>query len=385
MPLPQFPLELENKTWQRKTNKQAGETGIGAKLDELAASYKRINLDAFTSLENARSQGELEQWTPRGDAEFAKVQATAKAVREFSLFAPRKAAELSKTKTFPKDTLKLIEQLARVAETFDVELVQTATDIRKQAAERLAGHARQEAEARQQARQQAGAARPQSDAPQQENAPQQGEARRRLRGRLPEKDLDLAAQFRRLDATPAEDPFHFVLACGKVSGLVLSRTPITIGHRIEAKEMRKGQGRIVMGTCHSEGIIYVFTMSEGEKPIPGLAGKIARAAMMHARRRIRVKVRGGGVELDDGTDPEDVADTGAPADDPQAFKAELVQRVRDFTEEVKTHPSSDPALDAALRKRLTDAVMLLKGDKMDECELALAEIETDLDPLREAR
>src|SRR5262245_48107484 len=108
MPLPQFPPELENRTWQTKTSKSAGatdigKTGIAAKLEELAAVFKRIDAGTFASLEDARSLAELEQWAPRGDVEMAKVRTATKTMRDFAQFVERKAAELRKTKLFPKD------------------------------------------------------------------------------------------------------------------------------------------------------------------------------------------------------------------------------------------------------------------------------------------
>src|SRR5262245_18652787 len=119
MPLPAYPQELENRTWQKKKSKLAGETGIGARLEALEAAYKHIRADLFVTLENARSMAELEHTIEGTEPEMPKVQAAAKAFREFALHAPRKAAELSKNKLIPKDTLRLVEQLGRVAEDFD--------------------------------------------------------------------------------------------------------------------------------------------------------------------------------------------------------------------------------------------------------------------------
>ncbi len=394
MPLPPFPSELENRTWQTKKSKSAGaadigETGIGEKLEELAAVFRRIDADTFESLEKARSVADLEEWAPRGDDEMARVRAATKAIREFAQFAPRRAAELRKTKLFPKDTLKLIEQMGDIAEEFDAQLLQAAVDIRQEAADRLAAHAAQ--------------------------------ARKTL------TDADsLAVQLLRLPAVDGDRPWHFVLALGNPSGLALTRKQITLDHRNAANALRDGTGKLIEGTCHGEGLFCVFVIDQ--RPPAGLARNIAKAALMHSGRKIRVKVRGGGIELDDATDTAEAAEVAeganteaakaeaasrsrpaapAPAqsDEPRNQDAQdapagpsqdapskeapskdaLVHRIREITEEVKERAAAHPELEAALKKRLTDAVQLLQDDQMDECEAGLAEVSAALERLRKVQ
>src|SRR5262249_34915840 len=108
----------------------------------------------------------------------------------------------------------------------------------------------------------------------------------------------------RLRTVSAEKPFHFVLALGKPSGLALTRFGLTSDVRTKAKGMRTGAGKILEGTCHGEGVACVFVLET--KPPAGLAANIRNAALAHAGQRIKVKVRGPGIELDDETDAEDV-------------------------------------------------------------------------------
>jgi hypothetical protein len=375
MPLPQFPPELENRTWQTKKSKSAGdndigETGIGEQLDELAAVFKRIDADTFASLEDARSLADLEQWAPRGDDEMTKVRAATKAIRDFAQFAERKAAELRKTKRVPKDTLKLIEQMGEVAEAFDEQLLEAAVDIRQEAADRLAAHADQ--------------------------------ARKTL------TDADtLAVQLMRLPAVAVDRPWHFVLALGNPSGLALTRSPITLHHRNAANALRDGTGKLIEGTCHGEGAFCVFVIDQ--RPPAGLARNIAKAALVRAGRKIRVRVRGGGIELDDATDTaaaEGVAQEasvhkrpapispapsqGSPTEPSKGpskgpSKDALMQRIREMTKEVKQRAATHAELEAALKKRLTDAVQLLQDDHADECEAGLAEVSAALERLRKAQ
>jgi hypothetical protein len=120
-------------------------------------------------------------------------------------------------------------------------------------------------------------------------------------------------------------------------------------------------------------------------------------------------VRGGGIELDDATDTaaaEGVAQEasvhkrpapispapsqGSPTEPSKGpskgpSKDALMQRIREMTKEVKQRAATHAELEAALKKRLTDAVQLLQDDHADECEAGLAEVSAALERLRKAQ
>jgi len=299
MPLPPFPDDLLKRTWLKKKNATAGETGIGEMLDKLAKEHGKINVAVFAELENATTNSELNRLGDACEAEFEKVEATAKKLREFARFASTKAVELGKKKLFPKDTAKLIGHLGHAADDFDNLLLKTAQDIRKAADKRLDVLIQQEMEQR----------------------------------RAQEPDDALASLLRRLPNLSPEQPLTFVIAVGKPSGLVLARTALNMGHRNNAKELRRGQGPLFEGTCHGEQGTCIFVLEKA--PPPGLAKSIARAAAAQANARIRVKVRGPNSEINDENDSDDVADP------TEMFRNRLTQVTPEFTELLKSSSLSD--------------------------------------------
>ncbi len=304
MPLPAFPTELEKKTWLKKKNKLAGDTGMGEKLDELAGVFRQINPDFFTALESAQQPIELNRLGQHADSELLKINAVAKRFRDYSLFAAKKVAELSKQTDFPKETLKLIEHMADIAESYDFELVRAAQAIRKHALERLEALKQRHAHHLQPHQGQPHQAQPHQGQPHPPHAHHR-EQRPPPQPSEPSGDTTLASLLSRLPMVSAETPFHFVLAVGKPSGLVLTRTAVMSIHKTEAKEMRSGQGPVLDGRCHGEAGVCIFVLDKA--PPAGLARCIVRAAHTHADRKIRVKVRGGGLELDDQTDAHEVS------------------------------------------------------------------------------
>ena len=129
-----------------------------------------------------------------------------------------------------------------------------------------------------------------------------------------EEGEELNAQLKRVKKLEVEKARPFVLALGQVPGLVVaSRPPVTCDDRNTAREMRTGRGKLVEGRCYGEGGKYVFEMEE--KPAGGLTKLIKKAAKVHAGMDIRLLVRGGGVDLDDQNDLEEMTEFGSESDE----------------------------------------------------------------------
>jgi hypothetical protein len=127
----------------------------------------------------------------------------------------------------------------------------------------------------------------------------------------------LRAQLVRVKKLDPDQARPFVLALGQVGGMVIARRPpITRDHRTTAKEMRKGKGKLLVGRCSGEGGKYIFEFEE--QPPGGLTKVIKKAAKTHANMEIRIKVRGGGTEIDDEADTAELTDFGTDPEDQAA-------------------------------------------------------------------
>lgn len=124
----------------------------------------------------------------------------------------------------------------------------------------------------------------------------------------------LKGQLKRALRASAEEPRSFVVALGKVSGLVLPKGPAVAGeHKKRARAMRTGNGKLLTGRCYGEAGKLVFEFAKA--PPGGMAKTIKKAAFIHAELVIGVKVRGPGVEIDDENDIDEIADLGTDGDE----------------------------------------------------------------------
>ena len=106
---------------------------------------------------------------------------------------------------------------------------------------------------------------------------------------------------------------HFVIALGKPSGVAISKVPIARKQKEQAREWRKGKGKLLIGLCYGEGGRLVFELES--KPPGGLAVLIKKAVKLQARKDIKLKVRGGGVDIDDDDDLAEMAELGEDSPD----------------------------------------------------------------------
>ena len=100
---------------------------------------------------------------------------------------------------------------------------------------------------------------------------------------------------------------NFVLGIGKKAGLVLARKAISSAHKKKAKELSDGGTKMVIGGVQAEGNKYTFLLDD--KPPGGLAKKIKQAVLLQTGLKITVIVKGGGVEISDEADTDELDDT----------------------------------------------------------------------------
>lgn len=114
----------------------------------------------------------------------------------------------------------------------------------------------------------------------------------------------LAKLIRRALKADNEHPLSFVATPGKPSsGLVLSRRKLTNQDLKAAMEMRGKRGAHFSGLCYGESGWLVCELEK--EPPQGLAKGIKLAAKLHANlESLKVKVRGGGVEITDEDDDD---------------------------------------------------------------------------------
>ncbi len=147
---------------------------------------------------------------------------------------------------------------------------------------------------------------------------------------------------KKLDAEAAK-PFVLALG-GKSHGLVIGKTNALSGdHKKRACAMREGNGRIFIGRVFGENGKYVFAMAV--KPPGGLAKAVKKTALKHTKLPpIRVIVRGpDGVDLDDETDVEELADLGSDTEESEETETETVAE----SSKPEESPGSESAIPTA--------------------------------------
>jgi hypothetical protein len=161
---------------------------------------------------------------------------------------------------------------------------------------------------------------------------------------------------KRLDADNAK---AFVLALGgKVHGLVIGKkASVETTMKTRAKAMREGNGRLFTGKVFGEKGKHVFVMLTA--PPGGLAKAIKKAAGHHTELpALRVLVRGPGVELNDETDQEEMADLGPGSGEDDGDEGEprgVTSGTPPETATTSTAPTVEPD-DATVFQGLLDAV-----------------------------
>ena len=127
----------------------------------------------------------------------------------------------------------------------------------------------------------------------------------------------LVTQLKAAKGADREKPRYFVVALGKPAGVCLAKVPAARKQNQPARSYRKGKGKLLSGLCYAESGKYVFELED--KPVAGLAKLLKKAVKLQSNRDIKVLVRGGGVDLDDETDADDVDDLGEDTEDLDAL------------------------------------------------------------------
>jgi hypothetical protein len=175
---------------------------------------------------------------------------------------------------------------------------------------------------------------------------------------------------------------YFVLALGKPSGMAISKVPIAKKHKDQAKKWRVGKGKLLEGRCYGEGGKYIFEFED--KPQGGLAKNIKKAVKNQAEKEIKLKVRGGGLDVDDDADDEEVEDFGEEA--AEIPEAPPLSTTQSTTEDVAAKTSEQPKARSQesaeyqarlkpLLEKLKDA-LLAKAPNAQTAKLRLSESQT---------
>jgi hypothetical protein len=148
------------------------------------------------------------------------------------------------------------------------------------------------------------------------------------------KDLVLAKMLKRALTRDSERPLLFTLAIGRpFCGLVIDKVASS-AQKARAREARtlsngrRKDGKIFMGRCYGEGGKVVFelglTPDESFKPPSGLAKGLKATVNKQtagASKSVRLRLRGGGVDLDDEADDAELADLGGEEPEPEPTAA----------------------------------------------------------------
>lgn len=127
----------------------------------------------------------------------------------------------------------------------------------------------------------------------------------------------LKGQLKRVMKLKADNAKPFLVALGKVCGLVIPKGPTLSGeHKKRARAMRVGSGKLLQGRCHGEAGKVVFAFEV--KPPGGLAKGLKKAILIHTELKARVLVRGPEGEFDDENDLDEMTDLGTDAEGPEA-------------------------------------------------------------------
>jgi hypothetical protein len=202
---------------------------------------------------------------------------------------------------------------------------------------------------------------------------------------------------------PEDKALPFIFAPGKkVGGLVIARS-ISGKHKAIARELRNANtGRPVSGTTVIEGVCYGRATASGDdeegdgegdedlkgrlifkldsKPKAGLAKGLMMTILKQRGKKYKVQVKGGGVEVDDDNDTEEMEDLGdaveGEASGTATTETEPKEQTRTQAEEKPEHKAPptppkgpDPAQQAAfsemikrLSPRIRDALLAAGPD-----------------------
>lgn len=302
MPFATYPPNLENKAWQKAKSVFAGKTGVGEKLEELKEAHEAVVGSAFDG-NGLKSKNELDEYRKSVDPEVVKAKKFSDLLIEFAKFAQTKAGELKKAKTCPSKTREYVEKMSSTAHKTAVDTLKFLKEIDGKI----------------------------------KNA-------EKTYGEEDVKDDDLLGQLKAAKSSQR----NFVLAWGKVPGLVISKSGITSTHRQSAKELAGGSGKLIEGTVTYENSIHVFTLDV--KPVNGLARALKKAITIQTKTPMKVIVRGLGVEMNDDNDtgPEEGTTTSGPTNTPQTNvppqpnTTSTVQKQPTNTPQTNSPPQSNP-------------------------------------------
>src|SRR5262249_29832657 len=138
------------------------------------------------------------------------------------------------------------------------------------------------------------------------------------------KDLPLVKMLARAVALPPQTPLYYAVALGKLSGLVIAKM-IGGAHKEQAAAARtrnngkKVGGKLMLGRCYGEQGKVVFETGvkpeASTKPPAGLAANLKKSIQKQTAgaSKVKVLVRGGGVDLDEDADTGELTDFGPEA------------------------------------------------------------------------
>ncbi len=182
----------------------------------------------------------------------------------------------------------------------------------------------------------------------------------------------------------------------KSPGLMLTRRELTPNLLKAAVFLSGKKGKTLKGVCYGESGKWIFAFSA--EPSDVLIRLLKKAALTHAGMKLKLKVIGGGVELDDGEEPdaEEVAaaaptadEAGAASAQPEAPSAqaddgskksnadpkELKNRLIAAASELKRALSGDKSAAETLDRSLAEITAAMKNKDFDTAADLIAALE----------
>jgi len=184
---------------------------------------------------------------------------------------------------------------------------------------------------------------------------------------------------------------RFLLAIGERAALIVSRS-LTSGHREEATTKSGGGKKFVIGEVTVENGILVFLLEKA--PPNGLALRISKAIKSQTGKKMKLVVRGGGVQLDSATDQGELnvsqlSDAPLP-DSSQGIekaksKAAWDQAWSQASQDAKTWSLYKTPAAILLNERMQAALKLAKQEHYEEALSALDLVDQSMSGLEAER
>jgi len=138
--VPELPNQLTYAYWDKGKAKLTPSTGVGGELKKVEAAYKNMKIRTINSLAAAGGPKGVAKAVKDIESLWPKVEATRKSLKDLEKLAKVKAAEAKKSKTFPKKSRTLLDEIASQADLYQLTLRDTPDRMKREAEAYLADY-----------------------------------------------------------------------------------------------------------------------------------------------------------------------------------------------------------------------------------------------------